>query len=125
MAKWLADSTLELILTTVDNATRQCVCSGQPADFSGIAAVLLADNVITAGAGNGDWSAIANGDTSGRKITMAAQAGVTVDANGTATHITYDDGATLLWVTTCTSQALTSGNTVDIPAHDLEVADPV
>lgn len=124
MAKWLADSTLELILALVDNATRLVVCSGQPANFAGIAAVALADVTVTAGAGNGDWSAVADGDVSGRKITMAQQADIPIDASGTATHVSGDDGSTLLFVTTCTSQALTSGGTVTIPAFDIEVGDP-
>ncbi|MEQ1573104.1 MAG: hypothetical protein ABL993_02550 [Vicinamibacterales bacterium] len=124
MAKWLSDSTLELILGLIDNGTRVVVCSGQPANFAGIAAVALADIAITAGAGGGDWSAIANGDVSGRKITLAAQADVDIDTSGTATHISIDDGSTLLAVTTCTSQALTDTGTVTIPAHDYEVQDP-
>jgi hypothetical protein len=124
MAKWLADSTLELILGLIDNGTRLVVCSAQPANFAGIAAVALAEVALTAGAGGGDWSAIANGDVSGRKITLAQQADIPIDVSGTATHIAIDDGATLLAVTTCTSQALTDTGTVTVPAHDYEVQDP-
>ena len=122
-AKWLADSTLELILGLIDNGTRVGVCSGQPANFAGIAAVLLAEVVVTAGAGGGDWT-LADGDVSGRKLTLAQQADIPIDVTGTATHITVDDGATLLAVTTCTSQALTDTGTVTGPAFDVEVADP-
>ncbi len=43
---------------------------------------------------------------------------------GTATHVALADGTRLLYVTTCTSQALTSGNTVNFPAWDIEIADP-
>ena len=123
MAKWLSDSTLEAILGIIDNATRLVVCSGQPANFAGIAAVALADIVITAGAGGGDWT-LADGDVSGRKLTLGAQADVDIDVTGTATHIVVDDGTTLLAVTTCTSQALTDTGTVTIPAHDYEVNEP-
>lgn len=123
MAKWLADSTLELILGLIDDGTRVVVCSAQPANFAGIAAVALADIAVTAGAGNGDWT-LADGDTSGRKLTLAQQADVDIDTTGTATHVTVDDGTTLLAVTTCTSQALTDTGTVTIPAHDYEVQDP-
>jgi hypothetical protein len=35
-----------------------------------------------------------------------------------------DDGSILLAVTTCTSQALTSGNTVTTPNFDFEFTDP-
>ena len=123
MAKWLADSTLELILGLIDNGTRVGICSAQPANFAGIAAVLLAEVVITAGAGAGDWT-LGDGDVSGRKLTLAQQADIPIDVSGTATHITIDDGSTLLAVTTCTSQALTDTGTVTVPAHDYEVGDP-
>jgi hypothetical protein len=39
------------------------------------------------------------------------------------THDQYLASA-LLYVTTCTSQALTAGNTVTVPAWDIEIADP-
>src|SRR3989304_7583133 len=114
---WLADSTLELMLLLLDNATRVVVASGQPANFAGIAAVNLAQVTVTAGAGNGDFT-LADGDVSGRKLTLLQQADVPIDVSGTATHVCFDDGATLLAVTTCVSQALTDTGTVTIPAHD-------
>jgi hypothetical protein len=124
MAKFLDDTVFDAALGILDNSNKQTVTSAQPANFAGIAAVALADNVITAGAGGGDWSAIANGDASGRKITMAAQTSITIDGSGTATHVCYDNGSTLLGVTTCTSQALVAAGTVDVPAHDFELTDP-
>ncbi|GIK42453.1 MAG: hypothetical protein BroJett011_62860 [Chloroflexota bacterium] len=125
MAKWANDSMMDAALAYVaDNGDRLDVCSGQPANYAGIAAVTLATVALTAGAGNGDYT-LANGDTNGRKLTVAAQSGLSVTASDTATHIAISDGsATLLYVTTCTSQALTSGNTVNVPAFDIEIADP-
>lgn len=123
MAKSVHNDVLDAALDEIATATRLVVCSGEPANFAGIAAVALADVTLTAGDGNGDYT-IADGDTSGRKITVAAQSAVPVDATGTATHITLDDGTTLQYVTTCTSQALTSGNTCNVPAFDVELADP-
>jgi hypothetical protein len=123
MAKAISDDVLDAALAELATATRQVVCSDEPADFAGIAAVALADVTLTAGDGNGDYT-IADGDASGRKLTIAQQADVPIDASGTATHVTYDDGTTLLGVTTCTSQVLTSGGTVTVPAHDFEIADP-
>ncbi len=119
MARLADDTVLDGLLNIIDNATRMVVTSAQPANFAGIAAVALAD-VVMAG---GDFTD-ANGDVSGRKVTVAAKSGVTIDASGTATHVCLDDGTTLLFVTTCTSQALTSPGTVDIPAFDIEVSDP-
>lgn len=123
MAKWVHDDVLNAALAEIATSTRQVACSGQPANFAGIAAVALADIAKTAGLGNGDFTA-ADGDTNGRKVTVALDNGVNVDASGTATHVTLDDGTTLQYVTTCTSQALTSGNTVNFPAWDIEFADP-
>jgi hypothetical protein len=78
---------------------------------------------MTAGAGNGDYT-IADGDTNGRKLTVLQQTAMSITASGTANHIVLDDGTTLLYVTTATAQALTSGGTVTVPAWDIEIADP-
>lgn len=123
MGKSVHNDVLDASHTKTATGTRVTVCSAEPANFAGIAAVKLADETLTAGIGNGDWT-VADGDTSGRKITMAQQANVPIDNSGTATHIAIDDGTILLRVTTCTSQALTAGGTVTIPATDFEIADP-
>lgn len=70
---------------------------------------------------------LANGDTSGRKLAVPQKASVAVTASGTAARICLVDSAgsgTVTYITTCTSQALTSGNTVTIPSFDIEVRDP-
>lgn len=123
MAKSIATSVLDAALAKIATGVRVSVCSGQPANFAGIAAVLLADDPLVAGNGNGDW-VIGAGDVNGRKVRMTQQSAVPIDASGTATHIAIDDGVNLLGVTTCTSQVLTSGGTVTIPAFDFEFADP-
>lgn len=123
MAKFADDTVMDAALGIYDNATRLVVTSAQPANFAGIAAVALADVVMTPGAGSGDFT-LANGDTSGRKLTVLAQNGVVIDTTGTATHVCLDNGTLLLSCTTCTSQALTAANTVNVPAYDLEIADP-
>lgn len=64
-------------------------------------------------------------DTSGRKVTISAETGITIDVSGTADHIALTDGSTKLWfATTCTSQALVAGGTVDVPAWKINVQDP-
>lgn len=123
MAKSISDPVLDAALAKIATCTRLVICSGQPANFAGIAAVALADVVMTAGDGAGDY-VIANGDTSGRKVGVQQQAAVPIDASGTATHVVLDDGVTLQAVATCTSQGLTSGGTVTCPTHDYEFADP-
>jgi hypothetical protein len=122
MGKQVHNDVLDAALDKVATATRLVVTSAEPANFGGIAAVALADVVLTAGDGNGDY-VIADG-TSGRKLTVGAQSAFTVDASGTATHVCLDDGSTLLYVTTCTSQALTASNTVSTPAWIIQVDDP-
>jgi hypothetical protein len=123
MTKLLDNSVLDAGLDEFATTSRLVVCSAAPANFAGIAAVALADVAVTPGDGNGDFT-VADGDASGRKVTVAQQANVPIDVTGTATHLSYDDGATLQGVTEVTSQALTSGGTVTIPAHDLELGDP-
>jgi hypothetical protein len=124
MAKACPDTVFDQMLAKIATGTRLMVCSGQPANFAGIAAVALADVTMTAGTGNGDYT-IGDGDTNGRKVRVEQQSSVPIDTSGTATHISIDDGSILLYVTTCTSQALTSGGTVTVPAWDVELADPV
>lgn len=124
MAKSIGNDVLDAALAELATSVNQTVCSGEPANYAGIAAVTLAANTVTAGLGSGDWSAAADGDSSGRKTTMAQQTGVSITGSGTATHVAYDDGATLQGVTTCASQVLTAGGTVTIPAHKFEIADP-
>lgn len=126
MAKLVPDARLDAMLATIaDNCTRVTICSTQPTTYTeGNATYALADVTVTAGAGNGDFT-IGNGDTNGRKLTLLQQTGVTVDTSGTAQHIALLDvtNSALLAVTTCTSQAVTSGNTATINAFDIEISD--
>jgi hypothetical protein len=123
MAKAIPDAVYDAALASIAAATRLVVCSGQPANFAGIAAVALADVTLTAGTGNGDHT-IGDGDVSGRKNRISQQDDIPIDSSGTATHVSLDDGSVLKAVTTCTSQALTSGGTVTVPAWDIEFTDP-
>ena len=82
--------------------------------------------VLATGAITGGDFTKADGDTSGRKTTVGAQTGLTIHTTGTGNHVSIVDDASkvLSDVTTCGSQALTSGGTVDTSAFDHEVADP-
>lgn len=123
MGKASPDQILDAALDEIATATDLHVTTDEPANFSAIAAITLAEVVVTAGDGNGDFT-VANGDTNGRKVTVAQQADIDIDASGDADHITLDDGTDLQYVTTCTLQTLTSGGTVTVPAWDVEIADP-
>jgi hypothetical protein len=123
VAKSVHDDVLDGALNIIkNNCTRVTVCSTQPTTYAEAnATYALADVTVD----SADFTN-ANGDTSGRKTTVGAQAAVPIDTSGTAQHVALLDVANskLLYVTTCTSQALTSGGTVDIPAWDIEIADP-
>lgn len=121
MAKWANDSVMDAALDKIATGTIMTACSAQPTTRTeAVTTYKLADIVID----SGDFSK-ANGDTSGRKVTIAQQADVTIDSSGDVTHVAICDGSNLLYVTTCTTQTLTSGNTVTFPAWDVEFADPV
>ena len=121
MAKTADDTVLDGLLNIVDNADLMTVCSSQPTTRTeAVTTFKLADVAMTPGTDFTD----SNGDTNGRKTRVAAKSAVPIDSNGTALFIALVDATTLLFVTTCTSQALSAGGTVDIPVWDIEVADP-
>lgn len=124
----LLDKTLDAIKTgsgVVGPCNRMVVCSAEPTTYTEANATYMLANVTMAGA---DFT-IANGDGAGntpRKVTSGAKSSITVTNSGTATHVAWIDttNSVLLEVTTCTSQALTSGNTVNIPAWKMELGAP-
>lgn len=121
MGKSVHNDVLDGAFDVLDQANLMTVCSQEPTTRTeAVTTYALADVAMTV---NSDYTK-ADGDTSGRKVTVAAKSGVTVDTTGTATHVALCDGSRLLYVTTCTSQALTSGNTVSFPAWKVEIADP-
>ena len=121
MAKTINDTILDAMLTLAEG-DQVSVCSAQPTTYTeAITTFKLAIQTGISGA-----FTKANGDTSGRKSTLAAQNTVTIDASGTATHvaITNSGDTSLRRITTCVSQALVAAGTVDIGAHKHELNDP-
>ncbi len=120
MAKSVSTAVLDLALNDVKtNGNKMTVCNAQPTTYTEAATTFkLAETTMA----SGDYT-LAAGDTSGRKVTTAAKTGVSISSSGTATHIAIVDTGTsaLKLVTTCTSVALTSGGTFDIPAWKWEV----
>lgn len=121
MAKSVLDAVLDSALNYIkNNVTLMIACSAQPTTRTeAVTTYALADVTVAS-----TDVTVANGDTSGRKGTVAAKNDVPVDTTGTATHVALVSGTELLYVTTCNSQGLTSGSTVDFPAWDIEIADP-
>jgi len=126
MAKFMPDATIDLMLAVLAAATELTVCSTQPTTYAEAhTTYMLVNHVLTPGIGSGDFTA-ANGDSSGRKLTLAAQNGISVTNGGTALHyaLTITGSSTLLLVGSVTSQVLSAGNTVNFPATDVdEIAD--
>lgn len=125
MAKFVPDSTLDAMLDVIADAVdRIDICSTQPTTYAEATSTYTLGNVaVTLGDGGGDWT-IGNGDTSGRKLTLAQQTGVSITGSGSAQHIAGTNGTdTLYFVTTCTSQSVTSGNTATINTFDIEILD--
>lgn len=124
MAKSVHNDVLDAALDEIAEAVTLTICSAEPTSRTeAVTTYALADVTLTAGDGNGDYT-ITDGDASGRKLTVAEQADIDIDTSGTATHVALCDGSRLLYVTTCTSQALTDTGTVTVPAWDIEIADP-
>ena len=122
MAKSVHNDVLDAALELVkDNATRMTICSAQPTTFTeaddtfALAEVTMAAEDFT----------LAD-DVSGRKLDVAAKNAVPVDTSGTSNHCALLDVANskLLYVTTFTSQGLTSGNTVNIGTWKINIQDP-
>ena len=132
MAKRVNPELIDLPLTairtgvgTVGPCTKQVVCSAEPTSFTEANTTYKLAEVTMA---SGDFT-IANGDGAGntpRKVTMGAKSGVSVGTSGTANYVALVDmtNSKLLEVTTCTSQALTAGNTANIPSWKIEIGAP-
>ena len=118
MAKKQIDAMLDAGLDYVStNANEYYACTSEPADrAAAIAASVIASQTPS-------YSANADGDTSGRKKTVQAANGISISSSGTVTHLALCSGTTLIYVTTTTSQAVSSGGTLNIPAWDIEIAD--
>jgi hypothetical protein len=122
MAKWQDDIILDTALNYVkNNVTQESVCSAQPTTYA--EATSTYKLALKTGLTSGSFTGPANGDTNGRKLTVNQQASINVDTGGSATHVALCSGSVLLYVTTCTTQVLTSGNTVTVPNWDIEISD--
>jgi hypothetical protein len=123
MAKTCSTDVLDGALNIVkNNAVLMTVCNAQPLTRAdGASGAMVLASVVMAPA---DF-VVGTGDTNGRKAAVAAKNAVPVTATGTAVYIALTDATRLLYVTTCTSKALTSGDQVNIPTWDIEIADPL
>lgn len=102
------------------NGTKLEICSAEPANYAGIAAVSLGNKTLTVGAPG-------NGTPSGRKVTVPSISDGSVTASGNATHYALSDGTgTLIAAGTLTnSQNVVSGNSFTLNAFDITLLDAV
>ena len=123
MGKLVDNTVLDGALNVIkSNAILIVVCSDTPTTYANATATYdLADGVVDT-----DDFTIADDSASpyGRKVTVGQQAALTVNHSGDATHVALCSADTLLYVTTCTSQALVAANTVTIPAWKIQIGDP-
>ncbi len=119
MAKFQNDLILDAALDYIStNAIEIYVCNAQPTTYAEASSTFALTDIEVP-----TYQANADGDVSGRKLTVDAELGMDINTTDTATHIALTSASVLIYVTTCTSQALTSGGTVDVPAWDIEFAD--
>lgn len=123
MGKSAHDDVLDAALNAIkNNATRLCVCTNQPTTYDE-AITTYKLGIITID--SSDFTGPSDG-TTGRKVVVAGQSGVSVGADGNAQHVALCDSATskLLWVTTCTPQLLSNGSTVNTSEWTITFGDP-
>ena len=123
MGKSVHDDVLDAALNEIaNNCDELVICSQEPTTYAEAhTTYALGDKP------NPSFTGPANGDSSGRKLTVDAVAGADVDASGTADHVALTDtgNSKLLYVTTLSaSQAVVAGNTFNLAAWDIEIADP-
>ena len=120
MGKSVADSVLDAALDAIAAANGAYLCSAQPTTRTEAVSTYALGNVSLS---SGDFTK-ADGSVSGRKVTVAQKTGASITATGTATHLALVSAGALLYVTTVTSQAVTSGNTATFGSWVVEIADP-
>lgn len=122
MAKSIGNSVLDAALNYVKtNATQITVCTTEPTTYAqAITSNKLAIDSIAS------FGSPADNGSDGRKIQIPAHNSVAVDTGSSAAHVALVDlsSTDLLLVTTCSSQALTASNTVNIPVFSFAITDP-
>ena len=113
------DAALQVL---IDDGDRLDLCSQEPTSYTEATSTYSLGNQTTITIGT-----IADGDVSGRKVTVSATTGGSIGATGTATHYAISDttGTQLLAAgELTTSQQVVSGNSFTTDAFDIEIPDP-
>ena len=113
------DAALQVL---IDDGDRLDLCSQEPTSYTEATSTYSLGNQTTITIGT-----IADGDVSGRKVTVSATSGGSIGTTGTATHYAISDttGTQLLAAgELTTSQQVVSGNSFTTDAFDIEIPDP-
>jgi hypothetical protein len=114
------DITLDMAPDKIATATQVDACTAEPANHAGISAVSVGQYVTT-----GADFPVANGDVSGRKVSITAQSGNNGTATGAANYLAFSDGTNLLWVSDGDGDTVNNGSAWSIPAGTVaEFRDP-
>jgi len=130
MGKTCASAILDAALQYIeDNVDRISVCEGEPTTYehaTSTKGVATGKKLAMSSTPTFTGPAAGDGGGSSRKTAVDLEATIAVDASGSADHVALCKSGTsaLLYVTTCTAQVLTAGNTVTIPAWDIEIGTP-
>lgn len=122
MGKWANDNVMENGLNWIkNNCNEMHICSQQPTNFTEATSTYSLGSVAMS---SSDFT-LADGDTSGRKLTVAGKE-ISVSADGTITHVALVDTSTstLMYVTTTNSESVSAGNTANVGSWDVEIGDP-
>lgn len=131
MAKWANTAVLDALLQEVAKGNVITATHGQPTGYTqatttGGLELATTTGGVSTGDGNGDYTIATTG--SNRKVTIGQQGTGNTDITNTgyANHIAVCDSSasTLLYVTTCTCQSLTTGNDVTFNSWSITVNAP-
>jgi|WetSurSiteA1Bulk_404760.scaffolds.fasta_scaffold03248_4 hypothetical protein len=122
MGKIAPDGMIDAALDYVALSDYMCICSGSPSDYT----TARSTNILAGFPCTSGCFAKADGDSSGRKLTVSARTAGSITASGSALAIALVkiSDTTLRYVTTCTEQYLVASGTVDTPAFKITIADP-
>lgn len=120
MTKFVIDAAYDAALNYIkNNCNRLDVCSQVPTTRAEAITTYSQANVAM---DTGDFTGPAD-HTTGRKITVAAQNGLSVTVTAGADHVALTSATELLLVTDFTEQTLTSGNTVNVGSFEFRIPD--
>ena len=123
MSRFASDATLDKILDYIAESTVLTLCHTQPTTY---AQASVSYRLASVTVDSGDFSK-ANGDTSGRKLVVAAQLAVPVIAGGSVTHLALckvSDSSLRFVTTNSDAISVEAGQELNISTFDIEIRDP-